>query len=160
MKSILSSVLLSLSFCSYTTSLITSKSIDITAHHEVKNTLSRKHPKNKLQDIQPNNEKIKLSFCKPIGIVLHKNTAMDNGVVVDSVIEGGSAFKHIDKLIGLRISKVFSEDVLSFTCDQLKDVINSSPSPVAIEFTSHHCKSSQIDNISRDNISMDTLTFV
>ena len=127
MKSILPLVLLIPSFCKHVQCFTTSNSI----HHTV-NTIYKKQSKIQATP-QTHENPIKLSFCKPIGIVLDKSTC--NGVLVDSIIEGGSAFEHIDTLIGLRISKVFNEDVLSFTCDQLQDVINSSPSPVTIEFT-------------------------
>merc|ERR1712157_334754 len=56
------------------------------------------------------------------------------GVYVQSVNEGGSAFKYAEKILGLKLSNVMDVDVTKITFDEVMEKIISAPSAVTIDF--------------------------
>jgi len=78
---------------------------------------------------------ITLELEKPLGIVLEEVTENEaNGVYVQSVSEGGSAYAHATKLQGLKLKSVMNDDVSRITFDQVMDKIINAPSVVSIDF--------------------------
>ena len=61
-----------------------------------------------------------LELEKPLGIVLEEVTEnASDGVYVESVNEGGSAYEYAEKLQGLKLMKVMDDDVTSITFDEV-----------------------------------------
>ena len=78
---------------------------------------------------------ITLELEKPLGIVLEEVTENEaNGVYVQSVSEGGSAYAYATKLQGLKLKSVMNDDVSRISFDQVMDKIINAPSVVSIDF--------------------------
>jgi len=76
-----------------------------------------------------------LELEKPLGIVLEEVTEnASDGVYVESVNEGGSAYEYAEKLQGLKLMKVMDDDVTSITFDEVMEKIISAPATVTIDF--------------------------
>merc|ERR1712157_614401 len=84
------------------------------------------------QQVAPN---LSLTLEKPLGIVLEEVSEDEaEGVYVQSVNEGGSAFKYAEKILGLKLSNVMDVDVTKITFDEVMEKIISAPSAVTIDF--------------------------
>ena len=76
-----------------------------------------------------------LTLEKPLGMLLEEvEEGAPNGVLVQELVQGGSAFPYRDKLLGLQVANVQGEDVTCITFDDVMERIAVAPSPLKIDF--------------------------
>ena len=72
---------------------------------------------------------------KPLGMLLEEvEVGTPRGVIVQELIEGGSAFAFKDQLIGLKLGTVQGDDVTAMDFDTIMEKIMAAASPITIEF--------------------------
>ena len=78
---------------------------------------------------------VSLTLDKPLGMLLEEvEIGIPKGVIVQELIEGGSAFTYKDQLLGLQLGTIQGDDVTAMDFDTVMEKIIAAASPLTIQF--------------------------